>query len=291
MSVRQATVVEVITSLTEKWPGSKTGIERIGRAMRDDKPFDLATLESWTDWHVDLVEYSETIIRDAVEQVKMSHRNIIGRDYYFDPNCNMNLSSRVKTRDTTLQKLRRLSTPLTRIQDIAGLRIDGDFTLQGQDVVAEAVRKEFELRGAKRARLHDTRETPHQGYRGLHVYVESNAGNLEVQIRTQLQADWANTSEIAADLLGRGVRYGERINPRLQGLLDSLLDISESHYSLEKNKLWVLNQSIHHHAEDSRTKEVLDGMRAAETNMRTSLSKLRTTLEAAQSQIIVWKED
>ena len=41
---------------------------------------------------------------------------------------------------------------------------------------------------------------PHNGYRAVHIHVDFPAGKAEIQIRTPLQAEWANAYEIAADI-------------------------------------------------------------------------------------------
>jgi len=117
------------------------------------------------------------------------------------------VTSRPKTIDTLRQKLRRdRSTPLSSVQDIAGVRFEAEMTLDEQDAVANAIAGYFvhDLEACTR----DLRADPHSGYRAVHLWLRL-PGRVEVQIRTHLQGQWANTYEAVADVLGRGIRYNE----------------------------------------------------------------------------------
>ena len=97
--------------------------------------------------------------------------------------------SRVKTKDTLLEKLQRLqTTPLMNIQDVAGIRFDCDLSLTEQTEVAEVFKRGFENSGAKRVDIRDCRDEPHSGYRAIHLYIRGNAGRSEMQIRTAWQS-------------------------------------------------------------------------------------------------------
>jgi len=47
------------------------------------------------------------------------------------------------------------------------------------------------------------------GYRAVHVVVFPEALSVEIQVRTARQHEWAELFEKLADLVGRGIRYGE----------------------------------------------------------------------------------
>jgi ppGpp synthetase/RelA/SpoT-type nucleotidyltranferase len=55
----------------------------------------------------------------------------------------------------------------------------------------------------------DRRLKPVQGYRAVHIVAFPDGFPIEVQVRTRLQHDWAELFEKLADVLGRGIRYGE----------------------------------------------------------------------------------
>lgn len=122
------------------------------------------------------------------------------------PGKALEVTSRPKTVDTLTQKLQR-ERPLQMpsIQDIAGVRVDIEMTLNEQDRAVEAVSAEF---GKFVIGVRDMRSASHSGYRAVHVWLKSG-GRVEIQIRTHLQSEWANMYERAADLWGRGIRYDE----------------------------------------------------------------------------------
>lgn len=116
------------------------------------------------------------------------------------------VSSRIKTVHTIVDKLRRESgMKLSRMQDIAGLRLVADMTLGEQDQLAGRVIQALEGDG----RIVDRREDPSHGYRALHIYAKVQGRRIEVQIRTRLQDRWAQIVERLADRWGRQIRYGE----------------------------------------------------------------------------------
>lgn len=116
------------------------------------------------------------------------------------------VTSRPKTIDTLRQKLvRDRSTPLSNVQDIAGVRFEAEMSLDEQDAVANAISGLF---GQSPERcVHDLRTQPHSGYRAVHLWLRLPA-RVEVQIRTHVQSSWANMYESVADVLGREIRYG-----------------------------------------------------------------------------------
>lgn len=135
------------------------------------------------------------------------------------------VTSRPKTIDTLRQKLQRdRATPLPSVQDIAGVRFEAEMTLDEQDAVAHAIAGAFEhdREGCER----DLRNNAHSGYRAVHLWLRLPA-RVEVQIRTHLQGQWANTYEAAADVLGREIRYGELPGDRAgRRLVESLQEVS-----------------------------------------------------------------
>ena len=116
------------------------------------------------------------------------------------------ITARPKTIDTLVQKLQREHRmTLDEVQDLAGVRIDADITLDVQTAIAHEIAAHF----GDRSRVRDLRDKPHSGYRAVHVWLRLPAGNVEVQIRTIGQSEWANTYERLGDRFGRGIRYNE----------------------------------------------------------------------------------
>lgn len=113
-------------------------------------------------------------------------------------------TSRLKTVQTLVGKLRREATMnLGQVQDVAGMRIVQDMTVEEQDRLAAQVLELFP--GAK---LIDRRAKPSFGYRAVHIVAKVDGRLVEIQLRTQLQDRWAQIVERMADHWGRNIRYG-----------------------------------------------------------------------------------
>ena len=111
------------------------------------------------------------------------------------------VTSRLKRFETTVEKLRRLKSRLSSIEDIAGCR-----------VVLPTMQEQHELLGRIRWELDVVRERNYQaeprgGYRALHVVVRAQDRLVEVQLRTELEEQWANTVERLAERLDPEIKY------------------------------------------------------------------------------------
>ena len=115
-----------------------------------------------------------------------------------------NPTSRLKTVQTLVGKLaREESMSLSRMQDIAGLRIVRDMSLTEQDQLAAQMMELF-----PGSRLVDRRAKPSFGYRAVHVVIKVDGRLVEIQLRTGMQDRWAQIVERMADHWGRNIRYG-----------------------------------------------------------------------------------
>ncbi len=117
--------------------------------------------------------------------------------------------SRVKTQGTTIDKLRlNGGSWLSSIQDLAGMRIVADVTRGEQDALVSSLVALFadEPRAPK---VIDRRASPSSGYRAVHVVAYPGGVQVEIQVRTRWQHQWAEMYERLADRLGRGIRYGQ----------------------------------------------------------------------------------
>ncbi|MFF4805774.1 RelA/SpoT domain-containing protein [Streptomyces sp. NPDC001351] len=171
-------------------PFSKSQIVRLGEHLtKADEPSDedLAALAQL------LLAYDDTL-GSALEVV---------RRLGFEP------TSRVKNTGTILEKLARHGGSwLKSIQDLAGMRIvlNGDRT--DQDEAVMVITQAFGA-SAREPKIIDRRSQPSQGYRAVHVIVYPDGIPVEIQVRTRWQHEWADMFEKLADLIGRGIRYGE----------------------------------------------------------------------------------
>jgi hypothetical protein len=137
------------------------------------------------------------------------------------------IAARVKTRGTTLDKLQR-GLKLGSIQDLAGMRLIGDFGRSGQDqLVADLV--ELFADEKKTPRVTDRRLDPRSGYRAVHVVVFPNGIPVEIQVRTQWQHDWADFYERLGDRFGRAIRYGGHPDPFPAGAMGERLEAITGH--------------------------------------------------------------
>ena len=75
------------------------------------------------------------------------------------------------------------------------------------------------------------------GYRALHLVIYSTAGIVELQLRTLLQSEWANTFEKLADKTGRRIRYESNYRPKddeLAKVADALEAIARDINDMER---------------------------------------------------------
>ena len=127
-------------------------------------------------------------------------------------------------------KLRRQTTKLSQMQDIAGLRVI-TASVRRQNEVVSGLLEEFPA-----ARLFDRRTVSSHGYRAVHLVCPVNKHFVEVQVRTMLQDLWAQLSEKLGDQLGYpGIKYGEypaeypQAGHILIGVSDSIADLENKH--------------------------------------------------------------
>jgi hypothetical protein len=172
-------------------PLSKSQVERLGeRLVASDQPAgaDLQLLH-------ELLLSRSSVLEVAIARV---------RDH-----LQLAPTSRIKNTGTILEKLRRSGgTGLKSMQDLAGMRIVGTFDRDGQDEVTAQVCDLF-AGEARAPKVIDRRIAPMHGYAAVHVVVFPDDAPIEIQIRTAWQHEWAELFEKLADLVGRGIRYGD----------------------------------------------------------------------------------
>jgi len=72
--------------------------------------------------------------------------------------------------------------------------------------------------------MFDRRATPSHGYRAVHVVVNVDDKAIEVQVRTQLQHEWAELSEKLSDAVDPQIKYGGG-RAHTQELMKSLSEV------------------------------------------------------------------
>jgi ppGpp synthetase/RelA/SpoT-type nucleotidyltranferase len=180
-------------NLGEPRPWSKRALKRLGAALIEggDTPEGCPHYDDVMVWHNDLA----AAVAAELES----------RQWLSFPTARLDITARPKTKDTLVQKLKREPLVLPQVQDIAGVRVDADFTLDSQLALAQEVAEHF----GEKSVVRDIRDDPHSGYRAVHVWLRLPPGRVEIQFRTIAQSAWANTYERLADRFGRGIRYGE----------------------------------------------------------------------------------
>ena len=146
-------------------------------------------------------------------------------------------SSRLKTAKTTIEKLTRQKTRLSKMQDIAGQRIVVD-TFWAQDAVVAALAQAF-----TEVRIEDRRSRPQHGYRAVHVIPTIDGRQVEIQIRTEEQHVWADLVEQLGDAVGREIRYGAvPIDPVARRIFSALMELSE--HDIEQGDREFLRKTV-----------------------------------------------
>lgn len=127
-----------------------------------------------------------------------------------------------KTNPSIIDKLRRTSVELSRMQDIAACRV---LVPTMKDLVDNAwgeITAEFQD-----VRIIDRLALPQNGYRAVHFIVRDGFHSFEIQLRTELQHAWATLSEKLADRFGQGLKYGLGPEAQRTFLADLSIEIAE----------------------------------------------------------------
>jgi ppGpp synthetase/RelA/SpoT-type nucleotidyltranferase len=124
---------------------TKSQINKLGQKLRTLAQLDAETLRQLQEFRA---SFDEPMFR-AQTQLK---------------ELGFEATSRLKTINTIIEKLRREKTRLAEMQDIAGLRIVSQADLIEQDRIASSIAETFSVR-----RVIDRRKQPMHGYRAVHV--------------------------------------------------------------------------------------------------------------------------
>ena len=162
---------------------SRRQIDRLGGRLRESRTVEDEQL---------LADY-----RDSFLNAQLLVMYDMGRLGIGEPD-----GGRLKRPESIIAKLRRDSRiRLSRMQDMAGCRlVTGSKT--EQDETYARLQTDFDI-----YRAYDIRETPHSGYRAVHVVIRREDRFVEVQVRTRSQREWARLSELAT-AYDAAVKYG-----------------------------------------------------------------------------------
>lgn len=200
-------IVCFMSVLREKPPMSKSKIHEMGSVLRKNGVIALDDWETYLLYQEEIVSELARKLNDFVDS-KVMPGGKTTEEIIVPGSGTYKVTRRVKSVVSLKEKLRRMpKTPLERIQDVAGARLDCDVTLTQQQRIAKGLYDLFTECGANRVDIKDLRDGSHSGYRAIHLHLRFPAGFAEVQVRTALQSRWANIYETAADIFGRQIRY------------------------------------------------------------------------------------
>lgn len=179
---------------TVPFPVSRSRVDKLGKQLAEEGIVRADQLEIYSL----VLGYYEQLLDTVAKRVSI---------------CGYAPTARVKTTGTLIEKLRREhGIQLSRIQDVAGMRIVVGGLRAEQDQAVSKILSEF--KDLERVpSVVDRRVDPRHGYRAVHLIVYPEGVPVEIQIRTSLQDLWAQIFENVADQWGRQIRYGGAPNP------------------------------------------------------------------------------
>lgn len=127
-----------------------------------------------------------------------------------------------KSTTALVDKLRRESIRLTQVQDIAGCRVIVPNIME-QERVVQSLKTSF-----PGVSIVDRRTDPSYGYRAVHVIVPCEGNSIEIQVRTDLQHQWAELSEKFSDVIDPAIKYGGGDESALQLLSEMSTLVAEA---------------------------------------------------------------
>lgn len=218
--------------LKEKRPWSKREINELGEYF--------AGLADITPEAAEMIFWHDELARRTAAASEEFARELFGRE---GSHPDIVSSYRVKSQSTIGDKIRRsqadpsAKVQLGRMWDFAGARITANVLHDDLRYLAYELRRMLVAEGNRvTERDYITRAQP-GGYRALHLVVDSAAGIVELQLRTLLQSEWANTFEKLADKTGRRIRYESNYRPKddeLAKVADALASIARDINDMER---------------------------------------------------------
>ena len=159
---------------------SRSQVRRAGERLRRDEPPTEADRQIYSDYRDTFAEpLREVAFADGAP-----------------------LQSRLKRFETVVEKLRRSTSDLSRLEDIAGCRVVLPTMIEERQVL-DRIRGAWEV-----MRERDYQTAPRDGYRALHIVVRAEGRAVEVQVRTLWEDMLANASEALANNLDPEIKYG-----------------------------------------------------------------------------------
>ena len=185
---------------------SRKQINKIGKKFRDS---------IWDDSDFDFLED----FKKSYDNILISNSSLISKKLN-DKLQNFILVGRLKRTQSIIRKLQRKNNygmDLTRMSDIAGLRVIIN-SLEDQNKVIELIKSELSIE-----KIYDYRESG-KNYRSVHLITKNENQFLEIQVRTIAQQTWADESEDFGEHAKQGF-YTEEVGKYLKLLSDITYNI------------------------------------------------------------------
>jgi len=180
------------------------------------------------------------------------------------------VSRPAKSTASIIAKLNRERSRLSKMQDIAGCRVEVDNSAQQDRVVTDLVAKFPD------ALVYDRRLKPSHGYRAVHLVVDIHGLLVEIQVRTSLQHGWASAVERLADIIDLEIKYGG--GP--EGLRVQLLNLSNTIAGVEEIENYASDLHERGHVSPDQT-----------DSLEADVRKLKTDLQEALARTIILEEE
>lgn len=204
---------------------TKTQIDKLGYQLRDG-----------------------SIDADVIRKLEVVRGEYFGAYSYVEDilanKLNYRLTGRpAKSTLAIIEKLRRESSRLSQVQDIAGCRIVAE-NVRVQDDICETIKVML-----SDVTVVDRREKPTNGYRAVHLIARHKGWPVEIQVRSQLQHAWAEISEKISDAYGQEIKYGKgevwaiEFLDRLSLLSEKLEEADTRIVDFKRNKEILLDES------------------------------------------------
>lgn len=249
-------------------PYSKTQINKIGDAFLKDPDND----HSINEMNKLMLNYTEIagVLKAFIESELEKFPKTLE---------SLSVTERVKTRDTLFSKMEKTKLTLTNVQDVLGLRVEADITTTLQLELAEFLKSAFLPHSSEIKNYLDG--SGHSGYRAIHLWL--NVGvKVEIQIRTILQGKWANLYEVAADVIGREIRYDKLPeNPTEREVVEALQELSLGNVTRVEH----FEENILSNKQRVTELELREGWVVSPRKFKTQLSKL--SKDIAQEELIL----
>jgi putative GTP pyrophosphokinase len=142
------------------------------------------------------------------------------------------VSQRLKRSPRIVRKLKKMGkSNLARLEDIGGCRAVVQ-NLTELEAVRQRIERVWHQRyGQIRRRRDYIADVPDSGYRAVHWVVERAGRRIEVQLRTNLQQQWANAVESADARLGLTLKDG--VGPK--SMLEYFRTLGDYIYSIDND--------------------------------------------------------